>query len=297
MTQTTQPIRVGAIFPQTEMRTNPQDIAKYATTIETMGFQHILVFDHVLGGSVEAYPHLKSRYNSASLFHEPLVLFGYLAAITSHLELVSGVIILPQRQTALVAKQASEIDILSSGRLRMGVGIGWDEIQFHAMNEQFSNRASRLEEQITLLRQLWRDDVIDFEGTYHTVKHAGINPLPTHRSIPIWIGASAEPAVRRAARIADGFISTALMGDELNNILRWIRDELDRNNRTPKEFGIEGRISLASGTEDDWKREFTLWQEAGASHLAFNTKDGQLHSFDEHLQVLERALRAVEPLR
>lgn len=292
-----QSIQIGAIFPQTEIGVNPHDIARYATGIEAMGFRHVLVFDHVIGGSVDAYPHLRDRYTTESLIHEIFVLFGYFAAITRDLELAAGVLVLPQRQTALVAKQAAAIDVLSRGRLRLGVGIGWNDVEFQALNENFRNRARRMEEQIGLLQQLWSERVVDFEGEFHTVRQAGIYPLPVRKSIPIWIGASAEPAVRRAARLVDGFMATTPIGPELDAILGWLRDELSRSGRSFADFGLEGRISLASGTEDDWKREFTWWQEMGASHMGFHTRGGDFADVEEHLHTLERALRALEGLQ
>jgi len=290
-------IRVGAIFPQTEIGADPHEIVRYATQIEDMGFRHVLAFDHVVGGSVAAYPHLGKRYNSESMFHEVFVLFGYLAAVTKDLELASGVIILPQRQATLVAKQAAEIDVLSGGRLRLGVGIGWNEIEFQALGENFRNRARRMEEQIALLRRLWGERVIDFDGQYHTVKQAGIHPLPLRRAIPLWIGGTAEPAVRRAVRLGDGYMATTPMSPALDAILGWLQDELVRNDRSLADFGLEGRISLASGDEEAWKREFAYWQEVGASHLSFNTMGAGALGTDEHLRLLERALRATEMLQ
>lgn len=290
-------IRLGAIFPQTEMNTNPREIARYAVAVEAMGFNHLLAFDHVVGGSLDTYPNLAGRYTSESLFHEIFVLFGFLAAVTDNLELTTGVVILPQRQTVLVAKQAAEVDVLSEGRLRLGLGIGWNEIEFTALNENFRNRASRFEEQIALMQLLWSKPVVDFDGKYHTVHRAGINPLPTKRSIPLWIGGTAEPAVRRAARLVDGFISSDLIGPQQEQILRWLQDELARNDRSFNDFGLDGRINLPSGNEDDWRQQFEAWQKAGASHISFYTKDGGLEGVDAHLELLDRAQRAVEPLR
>ena len=292
-----QPVQIGVIFPQTEMDQTPDDISRYATGVEEMGYKHLLAFDHVVGGSIDAYPELQGRYTSSSLFHEVFVLFGYLAAITNSLELASGVIILPQRQTTLVAKQAAAIDVLSEGRLRLGIGIGWNKIEYQALNENFSNRARRFEEQIELMRRLWERQVIDFEGEFHTVKQAGIHPLPPRKAIPMWIGASAEPAVRRAARMVDGFTSTTPVGPQLEILIGWLQDELARNDRSWDDFGFECRITLANSGEDDWKREFSYWQEVGASHVLINSRDGGLVTVDEHLDALERALRVLEPLR
>ena len=287
-------VRIGVVFPQLEIGTIPSDIARYGTTVEQLGFRHLLAYDHVVGGALDEHPELAGRYTSDSLFHEVFVLFGYLAAITSTLELATGVLILPQRQTTLVAKQAAEVDVLSGGRLRLGVGIGWNAIEYEALNEDFRTRARRFEEQIALLRALWREDILTFRGDYHTVDHAGLLPMPVQQPIPLWIGASAEPAVRRAARLGDGYMATTPIGPQLDAILGWLTDELDRNGRSLETFGLEGRIGLAQGDADDWKRQFAFWQEAGASHLSFNTMGGAFPTLDAHLDALERALRAVE---
>ncbi|MCA9834090.1 MAG: LLM class F420-dependent oxidoreductase [Thermomicrobiales bacterium] len=292
----TRDIRIGAVFPQNEIGTNPADIARHATTVEAMGLKHLLAFDHVIGGSLAAYPELQGRYNSNTMFHEVFVLFGYLAALTTDLELASGVIILPQRQTALAAKQAAEIDLLSGGRLRLGVGIGWNKIEYEALNENFRNRASRIEDQVSLMRELWCEPLVNHTTPYHSVRDAGILPLPVQRPIPIWFGGSAEPAVRRAARIGDGFMSTTALGPNLDAILGWINDELDRVGKPRSGFGLEGRISMALGDEDRWKREFAFWREAGATHISLETNGGVFHGVDAHLAALERGLRAVEDL-
>lgn len=287
-------MRLGVVFPQLEIGTVPADIARYATTVEALGYRHLLAYDHVVGGALDEHPELAGRYTSDSMFHEVFVLFGFLAALTTRLELVSGVLILPQRQTTLVAKQAAEIDVLSGGRLRVGVGIGWNAIEYEALNENFRNRARRFEEQIALLRALWRENILDFHGDYHTVDHAGILPMPIQQPIPLWIGASAEPAVRRAARLGDGYLATTPIGPQLDAILGWLNDELSRNGRSLETFGLEGRIGLAQGNEDDWKRQAAFWREAGASHLSFNTMGGTYHGVDAHLDALARAFHAVE---
>ena len=198
-------MRIGVVFPQTEIGSDPGVIREYAQAAEEMGYSHILAYDHVLGANIASRPGWRGPYTSETQFHEPFVLFGYLAGLTRRIELVTGVIILPQRQTALVAKQAAEIDVLSGGRLRLGVGIGWNAVEYQGLNEDFSNRGVRLEEQIEVLRAIWSGTAITYQGRWHTIDHAGINPLPAQRPIPIWIGATAETALRRAARLADGW--------------------------------------------------------------------------------------------
>lgn len=289
-------IRMGAVFPHFSLGTDVAAIRQFTTGVEAIGFDHLLAYDHVLGGSPEGRPELEGRYTSNHPFHELFVLFGYLAAITERLEFVSGVFILPQRQTALVAKQAAELDLLSGGRFRLGVGIGWNPIEYLGLNENFRNRGRRFEEQITLLRELFTQDVITFAGQYHTIDRAGINPLPVQQPIPIWIGGSSEAAVRRAARMGDGFFpNQASLEDDAAN-LRILRDELARTGRDPRAFGLEPRINLLDDNPEEWKRRFTFWREQGATHLSLATiVQPSVAQFD-HLERLEKAHRVLEGL-
>lgn len=287
-------IRVGVVFPQYDIGNIPADIREFALTSEALGFTHLLAYDHVVGGSLDAHPRLQGRYTSETAFHEVFVLFGYLAAVTISIELVSGVIILPQRQTALVAKQAAEIDVLSGGRLRLGVGIGWNDIEYEALNENFSNRGRRIEEQIAVLRGLWTEDILTFSGTWHHIDHAGLLPMPLQRPIPLWIGASAEVAVRRAARLADGFFANGGLNESMDRQLAALSEELDSNGRSLETFGLEARISLGSGTPDDWRREFAAWQQRGISHLSFVTLGAGFETLADHLRALESANKAIE---
>lgn len=289
----TMSLRIGAVFPQTEIGSDPATIRRYATTVEHMGYQHLLAYDHVVGGSLAVHQKLRNRYTSDTPFHEVFVLLGYLAAVAPTLELVTGVLILPQRQAVLVAKQAAELDVLTQGRLRLGVGIGWNDLEYEALNEPFGNRARRFEEQIEVLRRLWLSDIVDYTGTWHRIDHVGINPMPVQRPIPIWIGASAEPAIRRAARIADGFFPNARTIEDHERQLGWLRDELAKNGRSNDDFGLEPRISLGDGDVDDWRRLYAWWQEQGATHIDINTMGAGCTSVDDHLRLLERALKAV----
>lgn len=286
-------LRIGAVFPQTEIGSDPVVIRRYAMGIETMGYRHLLAYDHVVGGSIAVHEKLRNRYTAATAFHEVFVLFGYLAAVAPSLELVTGVLILPQRQAVLVAKQAAEIDVLTGGQFRLGVGIGWNDIEYEALNERFQNRARRFEEQIDVLRRLWQHDIVDYTGAWHRIDHAGINPMPVQRPIPIWIGASAEPAIRRAARIADGFFPNARTIEDHQRQLGWLRDELARHGRSIGDFGLEPRISLGDGGPDDWRELHDWWREQGATHIDINTMGAGCESVDDHFRLLERALDAL----
>src|SRR5215475_11432902 len=201
-------MRLGVVFPQTEIGTDPVVIRDYAQAAESAGYHHLLVFDHVLGAKVERFDKLgrKPPYTDEYPFHEVFVLFGYLAACTRRLELVTGIVILPQRQTALVAKQAAAVDVLSGGRLRLGVGVGWNAVEFEALGQDFTKRGRRVEEQVEVLRALWTRELVTFHGREHYISDAGLNPLPVQRPIPIWMGGESEVVQRRMSRLADGWM-------------------------------------------------------------------------------------------
>src|ERR671919_2562919 len=224
-------VKVGAIFPQTEISTDLGAIRAFVEAVEAFGYDNIFIADHVLGADPQFHQHPSlGRYSYKSVVHEALTLMAYLAAITSRITLSTGILILPQRQTALVAKQAAEIDVLSGGRMRLGIGVGWNEVEYEALGEDFHNRGRRCEEQIAVLRALWMQDVVDFKGQWHQINHAGLNPLPVQRPIPIWIGAgrSARPippaaALRRIGRLADGWFPMFSPGEEGRNAIARMR--------------------------------------------------------------------------
>lgn len=197
-------MRLGVVFPQTEIGAGPFSIRDYAQAAESLGYDHLLAYDHVLGANSGSRPDW-TGYRHTDMFHEPFVLFSYLAAITQKIEFVSGIIILPQRQTVLVAKRAAALDVLSGGRLRLGIGIGWYPVEYEALGENFHNRGRRSEEQIDVLRRLWTDELVTYEGKWHKITDAGLNPLPVQRPIPVSFGGTSEPLMRRLARIGDGW--------------------------------------------------------------------------------------------
>jgi probable F420-dependent oxidoreductase len=283
-------MRLGVIFPQSEIGNDPVAIRDYAQAAEELGYHHLLVYDHVLGAHPERFERLGFRppYTYKTPFHEPFVLFGYLAGLTTTLELVTGVLVLPQRQTALVAKQAAEVDVLTNGRLRLGVGIGWNAVEFEALNESFKNRGRRVEEQVALLRELWTADLADFDGKYHTVRRAGINPLPVQRPIPLWMGAMAERAVRRVARIADGWFPQFAPGPEQAETMERLRGYIRDAGRNVEDVGIEGRISLIATPEEKWGETLESWRELRATHVSFNTMGAGLRSPQNHIDAIGR---------
>jgi probable F420-dependent oxidoreductase len=292
-------MKLGVIFPQTEIGNDPVAIRDYAQAAEELGFNHMLVFDHVLGAHPDRFQQLgfKPPYSYQTPFHEPFVLFGFLAGVTTNIELVTGILILPQRQTALAAKQAAEVDVLTGGRLRLGVGIGWNAVEYEALGENFRNRGRRVEEQVALLRELWTKELVDFDGKYHQVRQAGINPLPIQRPIPIWMGGMSEPVLKRVARIADGWFPQFRPGPQSSETVERLRGYVRDAGRKIDDVGIEGRISVFNTPEDEWAMALEGWKELGASHVSFNTMNVELASPQVHMDAIRRFSEVATPYR
>ena len=289
-------MKLGAVFPQTEIGADPADVRAFAEGVQELGFDHLMAYDHVLGADRDTHQHLVGPYRAEHEFHEILVLFGYLASVAPGLELVTGVIIAPQRQTALLAKQAAEVDILTGGRFRCGLGIGWNDVEYEALGMDFSNRGRRFDEQIDLLRRFWTEPVFDFDGSWHKVTAAGINPLPVQRPIPIWIGGSAERALRRAAAKADGIFPQRALEGGWAATLEQMRSWAEDTGRDWSGFGIDQRISVADGTPDDWRATAEEWRALGATHLTVVTMGAGFRSPDQHLERLREAREALSAL-
>ncbi|GIX49217.1 MAG: LLM class F420-dependent oxidoreductase [Candidatus Tectimicrobiota bacterium] len=286
-------MRYGVVFPQIEFGNDPQAIKDYAQAAEELGYDYLLVYDHVLGAHPDRQPPLSGPYTYEHPFHEPMVLFGFLAAVTRRLELVTGILILPQRQTALVAKQAAEVDILSGGRLRLGIGIGWNHVEYQALGMDFHTRGRRVEEQIALLRQLWTQPLVTYRGPYHVIDNAGLNPLPIQRPIPIWFGGVAEPVLRRMARLGDGWLPAGRPPDaRMQARLERLRGYLREAGRDPAHFGIDPWISIAGLAPDAWRQRVEAWRALGATHVAVDTMRAGLTSPQAHIDAI-RAFRAV----
>jgi len=289
-------MKVGAVFPQLEIGTDPDAIAKYARTVEELGYDHLVIFDHVLGADANRPGGWTGVYDHRSMFHEPFVLYGYFAAITTRLRLATAVIVLPQRQTALVAKQAAEVDVLSRGRLTLGVGIGWNEVEYEALGESFTNRGRRIEEQIAVLRALWTQEVVDFKGRWHRIDRAGVNPLPVQRPIPIWMGggwdrqkrAIVETAARRIARIADGWFTHVPVNDGSRAAMEEFRRLVEEEGRDPATFPVEARLPAAKSGAEEWKRGIETVRQLGMTSVELNTMGAGYRSLDEHLDALRR---------
>ena len=281
-------MRNGVVFPQTEIGADPVAVRDYVQAAEDLGYAHLIVFDHVVGADAGFYEGWTGAYTSEHMFHEPFVVFGYMAAITRRLELVTAVLILGQRQTALVAKQAAEVDVLTGGRLRLGIGTGWNPVEYEALGEDFHTRGRRSEEQIALLRALWTQEVVNFEGRWHKVDHAGLNPLPVQRPIPIWLGGRAEAVIRRVGRIADGWLPEFTPEELGQHILERMWDYAREAGRDPSTIGIEGRVKIADGPPDFWAKRLKEWEGLGASHVSVSTINAGLRTPEEHINAIRR---------
>lgn len=288
-------MNIGVVFPQTEIGNDPAAIRDYAQTAEGLGFTHVLAYDHVLGANPDRPGGWSGPYTHLTPFHEVFVLFGYLAGITQRIGLAAGILILPQRQTALVAKQAASLDVLSGGRLRLGVGLGWNQVEYAALNENFHNRGKRIEEQVALLRRLWTEPLVDFKGNWHTVPDAGINPLPVQRPIPVWFGGSAEAALRRIARLADGWITLGRSAAEARPALALFDRFLEQAGRSRSEIGVESRISCGAGDPKAWETAMHDWQAAGATHLSFNTMGSGFKTPQDHILAIRKFAHVALP--
>ena len=285
-------MNIGVVFPQTEIGADRGAIRSYAERVEELGFTHLLAYDHVLGADPEVHQPWRGPYDVDTTFHEPFVLFGYLAGITG-MELVTGIIILPQRQTALVAKQAAEVDILTNGRFRLGVGLGWNAVEYDALGTNFSDRGRRSVEQVELLRRLWTERSVTFGGAYEHVTGAGIAPLPVQRPIPVWFGAASEPAFRRAGRIADGWFPMVAPGAALDDARAVVEQAAAEAGRDPGALGMEGRVSWTDEGVEKLVDHVGRWRAAGATHVSVNTMNAGLGSVDGHLGALTSAAEAL----
>jgi probable F420-dependent oxidoreductase len=279
-------MRIGVVFPQTELGGDPAVLRTYGQRVEELGFTHILAYDHVVGADPQVHQGWQGPYNIDTTFHEPLVMFGYLAAVTS-LELVTGVIILPQRQAVLVAKQAAEVDLLTGGRFRLGIGLGWNAVEYEALGEKFTNRGKRSEEQVEVMRKLWTERSVTFNGTYHTVTGAGIAPMPTQRPIPVWFGAASDRAYERAGRLGDGWFPMMDAGPGLDYAREQVERAAAAAGRDAASLGMEGRVSW-TGDPDKAAADIAAWKAAGATHLSVNTMSAGLATVDDHLAALEQ---------
>jgi probable F420-dependent oxidoreductase len=263
-------MELGVVLPQTEIGPDPADIVRFVEAAEAGGFKHVLVYDHVVGADRSTRPDWPGPYDLYSSFHEPFVLYGFLAAHT-RMELVTGVIILPQRQAVLVAKQAAEVDVLTNGNFRLGVGIGWNPVEYEALGLDFRNRAARYEEQVEVMRLLWAQESVTFEGRYHSIDHAGLLPRPVQQPIPLWMGGGLAPAtLDRIGRLAEGWICNTPPGHGLEEALDVVRDAADKAGRGADAVGLHG-VAQPRDAHDVMavlRRQVSKWEAIGATHVS-----------------------------
>ncbi|HEX3245187.1 MAG TPA: LLM class F420-dependent oxidoreductase [Chloroflexota bacterium] len=289
-------MHLGVNFPADHSMDDPSAIRDYAQAVEGLGFGYLTVVDHVLGADISGRPDWNApyAYTHKSIVREAIVLLGFMAACTRTIVLGTAVIILPQRPTALVAKQLAELDVLSGGRALLGVGVGWNDVEFQALNEDFHNRGRRIEEQINVLRELWTNEVVDFEGQWHRIDRAGINPLPIQRPIPIWMGSGdGETPMRRVAQLADGWLPPALSAQAAEPVLERFRTYIDEAGRAASDIALAPRIRLNTGTPDDWAASYAAWEKLGATHFAINTNRPDATHVDEHIEQMRRFLEVI----
>ena len=293
-------MELGVVFPTTDIGTDPATVAEYARTAEDLGYGHLMTYDHVVGANPDR-PNWEGHYDYEDPFHEPLTLFGYLAGVTDSIDLVTGILVLPQRQTVLVAKQVAELDVLTGGRLRFGCGVGWNPVEYEALGFDETKRGRRIEEQIEVLRALWSEPLVTFDGEWHTIDDAGISPLPIQQPMPIWMGGGADVVLRRAARVADGWLPKGKWRRPENPLtdLEPDRDRLfgylREAGRDPSSFPIAGRIDLADDPPGRWVERVRAWRDFGASHLAVDTMDmAGLEGPADHIEAIRRFKETVD---
>lgn len=281
-------MRIGVVFPQTEFPADPTAVRAYGQAVEALGYSHILAYDHVLGANPERPGGWHGPYTYRDPFFSPFLLFSYLAGATENLEFVSGVFILPQRETALFAKQAATLDVLCQGRLRLGIGTGWNSVEYEALNQDFHMRGKRQEEQVTLLRKLWSEPLVKFQGRWDTIPDAGINPLPVQRPIPIWFGGHADAVLRRIAKMGDGWMPGYRTAAAAAPALAQLDEQLAQYGRSRADIGLEPRLQWREGSLPELVQQREEWRAAGATHLSINTMGSGFSSVQEHIDALRQ---------
>ena len=281
-------MHIGLVYPQTEYPTDPAAVRDYAQTAEALGYTHVLAYDHVLGANPDRPGGWSGPYTHRDPFMEPFVLFTYMAAVTTKLGFIPGILILPQRETALVAKQAATLDVLCGGRLRLGVGTGWNEVEYVALSQEFSTRGRRQEEQLEVLQLLWTQELVTYQGRWHNIPDAGINPLPVQRPIPLWFGGHADVVLRRAARLGDGWLPGFRTAEVAREHLDRLDGYLAEAGRDRAAFGLEPRLHWGNGDLEALGRALEGWRAAGATHISLNTMGAGFRTAAEHLAAIRR---------
>lgn len=287
-------MKIGFVYPQTEFGNDPEAIRDLAQTAEGLGFSHVLAYEHVVGVNPDSMANWDGPYDFKSSFQSPFLLFSFMAAVTDSLGFTTGILILPQRQTVLAAKQAATLDVLCNGRLRLGIGNGWNKPEYIALGENFHNRGQRIEEQISLMRQLWTQPLVKFSGRWHNMPDAGINPLPIQQPIPIWFGGHADQVLQRIAMMGDGWMTNYPTAEDAGPALVKIDRYLNQAGRSRTSIGFEARIRYADGDPHAWEQLLLDWQNAGVSHISLNTMGVGFDTPAQHLDALKLFASSME---
>ena len=285
-------MEIGAVFPHNEIGTDPQAIKDYAQGVEELGVTHLLIYDHVLGADRDRPGGFEGPYDKDVAFHEPFTTFAFIAAVTKSLDMITTVMILPQRQTVLVAKQAAELAILSNNRFKLGIGVGWNAVEYTGLNENFKNRGKRQEEQVELMRLLWESEVLEYKGDYHHIDKASINPRPS-KSVPIWFGGGAPQLIERCADLGDGWIPLMGPNEAARKTLAAIKEKRESKGLDWDNFGVQAQAQYAGGDAERWNKHAEKWRNLGASHLAIATHNAEPTNIEGHLGRIKEYLNAV----
>ena len=285
-------MKVGIVFPHNEIGTDPGAIKAYAQGAEALGADHMIIYDHVLGADPDRPGGFRGPYDKDIAFHEPFTTFSFMAAVTESIEFATCVLILPQRQTALVAKQAAELAILSNNRFRLGVGTGWNEVEYEALGIPFDHRGSRQAEQVELLRQLWEEDSLTVDGRFHKVTRASILPRPS-QPIPIWFGGGVKPLLKRCALMGEGWIPLGTPNETSADAISYMKEVRLEAGLSWEGFGIQAQAQVRGGNPDRWRNHFERWEDLGCTHIAIATHTVGFQSVDEHLQAAESYFDAI----
>lgn len=281
-------MQTGLVYPQTEYPTDPAAVRDYAQAAEALGYSHVLAYDHILGANPDRPGGWNGPYTFRDPFMEPFLLFTWMAAVAPRLGFITGILILPQRETTLVAKQAAVLDVLCSGRLRLGVGTGWNEVEYAAAGYDFHTRGKRQEEQVEVLKLLWTQELVTFKGRRHDIPDAGLNPLPVQRPIPVWFGGHADAVLRRVARLGDGWLPGFRTAEAAAAHLDTLDRYLAENDRGRADIGIEPRLHWGNGDLDALGRALEGWRAAGATHISLNTMGSGFRTAEEHLNAIRQ---------
>jgi len=282
--------QIGLVFPNQDIGTERQDIVGFAPKVEEIGLDFIAGYDHVVGVDISRKAQdttfTRCNYNSEQTMHEPMVLFGGMAVLTERVRFLTACVVSPQRQTALLAKQSAELDIISGGRLDLGLSIGWSKPEFDAMGANFAGRASKLEEQVELLRKLWTEDSVDHKSDTEQFEAVDIKPLPIQRPIPIWLGGLSVAAMERAARIGDGWVAMSKLDDKIEACAAYFQQHAKSIGRS--DAGVVGLVNPWSRSYDQCMRDYEKWIGYGATHIAIGNVYGSFRNSDQYFEDVER---------